>query len=473
MRIRSYAVMAAILAAAGSTVAYSNGFWPTLPIVGNPSFCGAIVGASNIQGGTTGQGVGAVGSGGVYCAQTVPAGPTAITGNELIPADTGLGGGAPPQTVTIPSGMIGGTFGTNVLVGADFGQALWQRGTTPLSAATPASAAMGPDGWYALAYASGSPNAVTISKQTGASDTFSGTLASARVQRVANSPAASVAPIQLGQLVPDDTSIRFPGNTAIFSCYFLAGGNFSAASNNVSMVIAYHSAADVTTGAANAQGTNTATFASSAAGTQNITNYTEAVNSTVSITASWARYSVAAAIPNTIPNTTTQVAGIGVKVSWTPSGVAGANDWLEVANCQLESRAGTSVGPSNFNRRTLADEYLLETSRYYAITEAGSGTPVYANGFIPATGVAQFMVQFPNIMRITPISSPITLGGFKFLTSGGSTVAPGAITTMGTTSNTPRTAGMGASNVGGPFVGNAVLLTGNSGSGVLGFSAEP
>ena len=205
-----------------------------------------------------------------------------------------------------------------------------------------------------------------------------------------------------------------------------------------------------------------------------------AITTAIPITSSWARYSVAAAIPNAIPNTSTQVAGIGVKVQWTPNGTAGANDWVEFANCQLEARPGsTSVipiatGPTNFNRRTLADEYVLETGRYYQITEGGSGTPVYANGFVPTTGIAQFMVQYPNLMRITPVSSPITIGGFKFLIAGG-TATPGALSTLGTGANNQRTAGMGASNVtgAGANTGAAVMLTGNSGTGVLGFSAEP
>lgn len=39
---------------------------------------------------------------------TVPAGPTDITGNELIPADTGLSAGRSPQTVVIPMRLLGG-----------------------------------------------------------------------------------------------------------------------------------------------------------------------------------------------------------------------------------------------------------------------------------------------------------------------------------------------------------------------------
>jgi hypothetical protein len=220
-----------------------------------------------------------------------------MTGSEIIPSDTLQTGSSPPQTAMVPSGMLA-SWGNNVLVGPDFGQALWQRGTTPLSAATPTSATMGPDGWYVIeipSAAGGAVEQVTVTKQTGSTDTFPGATGSTRIQRVASQTA--LAPIHFGQLVPDDTSQRFVTNTAIFSCYMLAGSNFSPNGNNVNMVIAYHSASDTTTGAANGQGTNTATFASSVPGTQNISNYTEAVNSPVSITTTWTRYSVAAVIP--------------------------------------------------------------------------------------------------------------------------------------------------------------------------------
>lgn len=57
------------------------------PIVGGSSYCGSTV--NNV------------------CVQTVPAGPTALTGNETIPADTNLASGRMPQTVLIKPGTLG------------------------------------------------------------------------------------------------------------------------------------------------------------------------------------------------------------------------------------------------------------------------------------------------------------------------------------------------------------------------------
>lgn len=83
-----------------SSVLYAAGNYSAYPIVGGASFCLSTVGVNGQQG-NTGQGGGAAGTAGSYCAQTVPAGPSIVTGTELIPADTGLAGGAPPQTVVL------------------------------------------------------------------------------------------------------------------------------------------------------------------------------------------------------------------------------------------------------------------------------------------------------------------------------------------------------------------------------------
>jgi len=79
-----------LLALAG--VAYSQatvtgGFWPNWPIVGGASYsCGSVNNVSNC---------------------TVPAGPTATTGNETIPANSGQAGGTQPQNVLLSLASLG------------------------------------------------------------------------------------------------------------------------------------------------------------------------------------------------------------------------------------------------------------------------------------------------------------------------------------------------------------------------------
>lgn len=83
------------LAVAGSigyaTFAYAAGYFQNWPIVGSASYCG---GTSNSAAGTI---IGTI----TGCPNTVPAGPTALTGSEKFPADTGLASGINPQTVLV------------------------------------------------------------------------------------------------------------------------------------------------------------------------------------------------------------------------------------------------------------------------------------------------------------------------------------------------------------------------------------
>ena len=442
--------------AAGGVIALAQTFAPNMPILGGPSYCGSTVNG--------------------VCQQTIPAGP-GLTGNETVPADTNAPGGQNPQSGKIPVSVLFNKL--NGLIGGDFGQNLWQRGTT-FTAITPTSSTMTADAWFAIQ--NGTLNGystTTVSKQTGASDQPPGSTASMRVQRVAAQTGTTQ--FCVGQLLPDDSSEPFINSsasinqpspagvrTAVFSVEMLAGANFSPA--GVNMVIAYHSAADVTTGAANAQGTNTATFASSVTGTQNITNYTEAVNTLTAISTTWNRYSVAASIPYYVPGTTTQVTGVGVKLCMTPVGTAGTNDYVEFGNAQLEYHGGTQTAPSPFVRLPLSDEWNRELARYWTIFEAGAGTPIYCPGQGTTTNGFNATCQFPTLMRITPVTSPITIGGFKINAAG----TLQTITVLNTTGlgNTPRTGNLsGTSTI---TAGQGTTLVGSgAGTGVLGWSAEP
>lgn len=70
---------------------YAAGLWPDLPIVGGAAYCGSTSTGAN---------------GSPVCNNTVPAGPSALTGNEFVPADTALASGQPPQTVKVPMSSI-------------------------------------------------------------------------------------------------------------------------------------------------------------------------------------------------------------------------------------------------------------------------------------------------------------------------------------------------------------------------------
>lgn len=91
-RLSTMVLAAAGLAAVLASPAAADGIFRNFPIVSGASYCDSY----------------ATGSSGQVCASTVPAGPTGLTGNEYVGADTALAQGRNPQTVKIPSRLLGG-----------------------------------------------------------------------------------------------------------------------------------------------------------------------------------------------------------------------------------------------------------------------------------------------------------------------------------------------------------------------------
>lgn len=84
MKLTRISGLVAVALAAATSIAFAGGMFESYPIVGGASHCEGSTGTSSST-----------------CAVTVPAGPTATTGAETIPADTGLSGGRSPQTVVM------------------------------------------------------------------------------------------------------------------------------------------------------------------------------------------------------------------------------------------------------------------------------------------------------------------------------------------------------------------------------------
>lgn len=142
-RYRSAAIAVSALVLT-SGVLFAAGNYSAYPIVGGGSFCLSTVGVNGQQG-NTGQGGGAAGVAGAYCAQTVPAGPPALTGTELIPLDTGLAGGASPQSAVLPvTDLHAGyyqivTTGTTVTVAPNVQNLILNLAATTMAVTLPAA----------------------------------------------------------------------------------------------------------------------------------------------------------------------------------------------------------------------------------------------------------------------------------------------------------------------------------------------
>lgn len=99
-RLRLLAAIGALIAF-GAPLAYAAGLWFGLPIVGQGSYCVSYSGYP-----TTVTTPGTLPTPN-NCNETAPAGPTALTGSELIPADTGLTQGTTSVYIPTPLAASG------------------------------------------------------------------------------------------------------------------------------------------------------------------------------------------------------------------------------------------------------------------------------------------------------------------------------------------------------------------------------
>ncbi len=132
-------------------------------------------------------------------------------------------------------------------------------------------------------------------------------------------------------------SIPYAGKTVTLSYYVRSGANYSGGSN-----------AYITLGS----GTGT----DQQLGNTGFTGFsTVAANNSITPTSTWTRYS----ITGTVGSSATQ---LGLEIGYTPTGTAGANDFIEVTGIQLDE--GSVALPYRRASSTIQGE-LAACQRYY------------------------------------------------------------------------------------------------------------
>lgn len=468
--------------------AMAAGNWSTLPVVGGPAFC-----ASNVSGVTlpAGQGPFGVvpgstqGTGAGICGQTVPAGPIDASGVLTIPADTNAVGGAPPQTVVVPLVLIGSQNArVNRIIGGDFATNAWQRGTTPVSGASPTTYVMSADRWFAIS----ASNVMTVSKITPASTAadYLGNLGLNSWMRVARPSGTPSGTSCVGQILDQEQSQALIGNNAVFSFYGYAPSTFSATNSAITVSVAYYTAADNTT-----QGTNTGTFSLSASGqASGIAGYAAAVAgfslgtvgtitsgvATISLSTAPTRYGFYAPIPAATA-AGTQVIGVGVTLCDTPTlTTTVSTDYFEIEAAQLQGLPATVTAnepagvtaPTGFERRAVPQEQALELYYGYGLKEPASGAlttgiPVLCS----ATANALIGISLPEPMRTIPALT-LTAGGWKIQTAVAQTAIGTTTLVAGSTPQQVTLTSAAACTSTLPY-----QLVGTSTTGLIMLSAEP
>ena len=247
--------------------------------------------------------------------------------------------------------------GKNLLINGQFN--VWQRGT---SFASPTYTA---DRWR------GPGNAGrTITQQTGGPE---GSTYYLRSQR--DSGNTSTAATGIAQALESIQSKPYAGKTVTLSFWARAGANYSASSNSLTV--------DIVTGT----GTDQTPWAS-------WTGAALAVDTGVTLTTSWQKFSVT----GTLSASANQV---GILCIQYPTGTAGAADYVDFADFQLE--AGSVATPFTTATGTLSGELAL-CQRYYWRTPqpVGSSDRISVFGTCTSTTEQRVVVQHPVPMRLAP-----------------------------------------------------------------------
>lgn len=242
---------------------------------------------------------------------------------------------------------------------------------------------------------------------------------------------ADVNVINMGQVVETADTIRAQGQTVCFSFWIRTGANYSGGAVTVKLF----------TGT----GTNQSA-ANMSAGSW--TNSATPINTTFTPTGTMTRVFFTGVVP-------TNATQMGVQLSYTPTGTAGANDNIIVNGFQLE--LGST--PSPYEHTDI--QVVTEICQRYAwvIPEPASGVQV-GTGSCPTTTTATIYMATPVQMLKAPTLS-VTTGSFNVrpanaaasgTAAAGTTHTPNAIT-ISVTSVTATTAGFGTPLLGGGGAG--------------------
>lgn len=356
-----------------------------------------------------------------------------LTGLEQIPADTQIPAGGNPQSEAITTLQLQGYAASapskgNALIGGDAGTNLFQRATTGSSVTTTITYG-GPDRW---AYWSGTNTAMTVSRDTTASDVPTAYQAAFKMARTSGQ--TGVVQMCMVQEVESINSYQFAGSTAELDFHAYTGANFSAASSNMT--------AYIITGTGTDEGVSKLAFQLNGGGGGSSTwagqaNATAAVISLGAVSTA-GRYAAIA----TIPATATEIA---VALCYTPVGTAGTNDYVAFSGIQLvrntanAAYASATVGYNStqipmvsFERRGIALETELQQRYYYQITESATAIRVEGICSMATTSIANCMINFPTTMRTAPTMTYATGFEASASTASSSATACTALTTSAT-----------------------------------------
>lgn len=218
------------------------------------------------------------------------------------------------------------------------------------------------DRWFA--YQNSPSTGVAISRNSSAPSGFQNSIKWGR-----NGSGTAGGVTVLGQAIETSNSLDMQGNKVTLSFYAKAGANFSAASSQLGVTLYSGTGTDESVGSMI---------------TNAWTGSATPISSTATLTTSWQRF--------TFTSTTlgASVSQLGIYLSWTTVGTAGADDNIYITGVQLE--AGPTA--TDFERRPIGTELAL-CQRYFSRTDAYTFVSSSSSTVIGA-------IPFPVEMRANP-----------------------------------------------------------------------
>jgi hypothetical protein len=284
---------------------------------------------------------------------------------------------------------------------------IWQRGTS-FSLAASAAATFIADRWQT---ATGTNQAATISRQaTGDTTNLPNIQYCVRLQR--NSGQTGTGGLPIVQSHESTNVIPFAGKTVTYSFYARGGANFSGS------VIAY-----LFTGTGTDQDRIDASY----------TGNVNAIAETFTPTTTWQRYAYTVTLQSSVTEFATYFL-------WSPSGTAGAADYVEITGVQMDLGTYTASTAPAFRRTgsTIQGELAACQRYYWRVVGGATGSRL---GYLVGTGGTSAVgtVPLPVIMRTIPtvldyadvgfVTGNSTLYTISALTLSGSTNAAQALIT--------------------------------------------
>ena len=284
---------------------------------------------------------------------------------------------------------------------------VWQRGTS-FNGSSPY---YGADRWFFAR-----PGAVAGSTLSRQASGLTGFTYCARMQR--DSGNANINDVRIFQSLETINSLQFAGKEITISVYVRSGADWSGANVNLSV--------------SSGTGTN------QQLGNTGFTGFASVAGLTFTPTSDWTRYSVTGSVSSSATE-------VGFLIAYTPTGTAGANDYIEITGVQLEQ--GAVATPFEF------EDYgttLAKCQRYYQVG-------AQFNAYTATSTACTVWGHLLSEMRVTPSVS--ATGPLNIQGDGGNNATQSSFTIASNFSNPVSVYLTGIGNFTGLITGRTITIS--------------